>query len=221
LDTTGKPHEAADVGLDIAVAATNLVPVVGGFAAGLITAVENRRSRRVVHVLEKAVKEHGLRIERLEEAAEDGDEAELLAHTLRVALDARSEEKLDVLASIVAAGLRPGSTRADTERFHLLLNLLSGLEGVHIEALMLIGGERQGEGQLAGMTGAGITLETVKLVRSDLADIADAIVSQLEAQGLVRDVTGTIAVRGTKQLAVTPLGQWFLRQLAERATKSA
>jgi hypothetical protein len=213
-------REAAAVGLDLAVAAVNLVPVLGGLADGLIAVEQNRRQRRVIRLLQKAVEDHGVRIEVLEEAIGRDEDAELLSHTIRVALDARSEEKLNVLASIVAAGTQHGPTGSKRERFHLLLNLLAGMEGVHIEALMLIGGQRPGEGQLAGLTGSGMTLETMKLVSADLADIADAVVAQLVAQGLVQDVTGAIAVRGTKHLAVTPLGVWFVRQLVERGTKA-
>lgn len=206
-------QEVEAVGIDLVAAVVSAVPVVGGVIAGLIEAAEDRSRRRVIRMIQKSIEDHGLRLQDLEEAVEREDIAEVIDHSVRVAIDSRAEEKLDVLASIVAAGVLPG---AQVEMSHLLLNLLATLEGVHIQVLMLIGLPRPGGGQLRGKLVVGMEIGQIRRCRPDLAEVVGPVVAHLESQGLVRDVTG-VAFRDARQLAPTELGTWFLRELENRS----
>jgi hypothetical protein len=178
--------EAGHVVTDAATVAVSAIPLVGGPIATAAQAVENRSQRRAVRFLEDVVGSHGVRIDALEAATADERLGDLVDHGVRAASTAWAQEKMELLAGIVAAGLQPGTSGAQVDRAHLLLTLVQSLEAVHIRALMVIGLPRQGVGQLAAQRVTGGVSNDELLGRlPELNGVLDPVLATLEAQGLI------------------------------------
>jgi hypothetical protein len=211
-------REAVAVSSDLALAGLSVIPVVGGPLVGILTAGQNVRNRRALRTLERTVAQHGISIERIEAAMGDEHAGAVVEHALRVATGARSDEKRDLLASVIAdAALNPGNeTRC--ERDHLLLNLIEQLERVHVDILRLIG-EPHSVPHLLGLNAnTGLTSRAIAFVRPDLADVVAPALATLTALGLVTNADG-IGFSGDAPvlLKVTDAGVWVLQSLRARA----
>jgi hypothetical protein len=207
-----KGEEARATAVDVAEVVLAIIPWAGGPIVAAIDAVQERRTRRAVTLMQKALEDYGMRIESLEAIAQDEEQAEVLTHAVQVAMDARTEEKLDALARILA-DCTVGRDRPKMERAHLLLSLLAGLEAPHIEVLAVIGTRHPGQGPLQGQVVLGLNRQGLVLHRPDLADILDPILAALQALGLVANLGSTGSggqIGPTEIYQVTDLGSWFL-----------
>jgi hypothetical protein len=211
-------EEARATAVDVVEVALALIPWAGGAVVAAIDGVQERRIRRAVRLIQKGLEDHGMRLEALEAVSRDEERAEVLAHAVRVAMDSRSEEKLDALARILADSVA-GTDRSTMERAHLLLNLLAGLEGPHIEVLATIGARHPGVGALSGQPVVGLNREGLLLHRPDLGEIIDPVLAALQVLGLVVNLgsTGSGGQIGPPEVfQVTDLGAWLLETLRAR-----
>src|SRR5581483_511745 len=119
--------EAEAILQDLAMAALGIMPVFGSVAVGISQANGNRQ------LLQETVRRHGIEIQKLLHAFSEDRMSEFVNEATSIASKTRSEEKLSLLASILASGIN-----ADVqllEPHFLLLQLITPLEPVHIEIL--------------------------------------------------------------------------------------
>lgn len=199
--------DAARAGANVAL---GMVPVVGPALQGAADAVEGRKQERRVRMLEATAKH--LRIEVDELAARFRDHealAELFLAAWNAAGEARSEAKVRLLSSVLAAAV--AGERLRTPVAHVLVEVVEQLEPVHLQLLADVDELAQQEPptQDDGSPGfAGATPDDVK-ERSELPhDVVLLLVSDLRSKNLIRNAYERTwsGVEGLEAYVLTELG---------------
>lgn len=213
----GPKGEIARTTADLVRAGAAATPLTGVLAE-LSKIPTARRERRWKFFLNELLLSWDLELEELWQAVSDERIATLLEHAQRVAETARSDDKVQVAAKIVASVLRGESSDERVETANVLLQLIQPLEAHHLEVFTVIGSPRPGEGQLAGQTViGGWTMTDLQDRLAHIRDLVPVIVAALTSAGLIID-SGAASVTygglGRHQLGPTDAGAWLLAQLA-------
>jgi hypothetical protein len=213
----GPKGEIARTTADLVRAGAAATPLTGVLAE-LSKIPAARRERRWKFFLNELLLSWDLELEELWQAVFDERIAALLEHAQRVAETARSDDKVQVAAKIVASVLHGESSGERVETANVLLQLIQPLEAHHLEVFTVIGSPRPGEGQLAGQSViGGWTMTDLQDRLAHIRDLVPVIVAALTSAGLIID-SGAASVTygglGRHQLGPTDAGAWLLAQLA-------
>lgn len=207
-------EEISDIITDLTTGVMSVVnPVAGTAATVAVQAYRAHFSRKVSKVLETAVNEHGVAIEQLQAAFSDERLSELIREATEAALNARGEEKLKLLAAIVAGGII-GDDMALTDA-QALIPIIDGLEPVHLETLRKLNDKAgrdtaSGESEHPGLSSSELTQQI-----SQLNLLIRPVVGALTAQGLIENVgPGRMGGIGERERwGITGFGVWLLETL--------
>ena len=144
----------------LAVAAKGLVgtvPIIGGFLVEMLNRVEQREADRQMRFIYKTVRALGGDVELLKRVlSSDEDLAELWVRGLRASEDARTKDKIRLLAQVFVDASEGGRFRISSA--HVVLSAVASLEEVHLEVLadirQLADQPAPTEGKWAGVAGA-------------------------------------------------------------------
>lgn len=196
------------------------VPVVG-----LVLAVrEDRANARRLRLIEETIARLDTSVNELEDRLRtDPDTAEIWARAWNIAAEARSSEKVRVLATVVAAVT--GGERLDASAGNILLSVVEGLEPLHLQTLVDV----DTEGKRAQPTNEGgpervwgarrDVLEKLSGVHPEVLGIA---LADLQAKQLVQNAYANKwgAIEGKEAFVLTTLGNQVRKLMLEIAEEA-
>ena len=192
------------------------VPVVGDALSAAAEIRDERALERRIRFLEDLAGGQADTLERLiERLTEDEDLSDLFWRAWNAAGDARSREKVRVLAAAVAAV--SSGERLSVSSGHVLLGVIETLEPIHLQTMLDIDQLAEqtppiSEGGADGVHGARRTeLENLSTLEPEILGI---VIADLQAKQLVDNAhAGTYAgMEGKEALVLTTLGDQ-VRQL--------
>jgi hypothetical protein len=196
----------------LAVAAKGLlgtVPIIGGFLVEVLNRVEQREADRQTRFIYETVRALGGDVESLRQLVDsDEDLAELWIRGFRASEDARTRDKLRLLAQVwvdASQGGRPPISSA-----HVVLSAVASLEEIHLEVLAdiryLADQPPPTEGDFAGLVGA--HPEALEQRSRHDPDVLRMVLNDLAGKHLIRNtLVGTFGgMEGMEMWALTDLG---------------
>jgi hypothetical protein len=208
--STGLPAERA---LDVAAVLANLVPLIGGSVANIISGISGgRREQRVLAVIQAVSDDlRDFHSKVSEEYVKTEDFEELLENTARRAAQERSEEKRQLYGRFLTTAIKhPGGDYEEQ------LRVLKTLEEISLDHLQIILALSQ-----TPESGLGIVGSPIQTLRKRLPSYSEAQIEQLVSELNERRLTSLSSLRGMMtpqgaadlRHAVTPYGKRFLSYL--------
>ncbi len=189
---------------------------------GLVLDVrEERANERRLRLIEETITRLDVSLETLEARLRtDGDAAELWARAWDIAAEARSSEKVRVLATVVAAVT--SGERLESSAGNILLSVVEQLEPLHLQTLVDVDAQAKTqppmeEGGPEGVWGARRkALEEMSGVPPEVLGIA---LADLQAKQLVQNAFANKwgAIEGKEAFVLTTLGDEVRRLMMEVA----
>ncbi len=207
---------AKDVATEAASVGLGMVPIVGPALVGIANVKAKRELDRRLAMLDETVASLREDVEQLAERLADDDQlAELFLRGWGLAGEARTHEKIRILAHVVAAAVR--GERVSVSTGHVVMGVLESLEALHLQTLVDVERESRkepppSEDGSPGRRGAKPeTLEQASTLHPDVLRIA---LADLEAKQLIRNAwIGTWGwMEGRVAYILTSLGE-EVRQL--------
>lgn len=196
------------------------VPVVG-----LVLGVrEDRANERRLRLIEETIGRLDTSVNELEDRLRtDPDTAEIWARAWNIAAEARSNAKVRVLATVVAAVT--GGERLDASAGNILLSVVEGLEPLHLQTLVDVDAEGRkappmNEGGPERVRGASRdALEKLSGVHPEVLGIA---LADLQAKQLVQNAYANKwgAIEGKEAFVLTTLGNQVRKLMLEIADEA-
>ena len=209
----GPKHEARRIGLDLFKAALQEVPG-GNIALAFENAADAHRRRRRDYFIDQLLTSMDEELAGLHDEVSAERISDLVEHGLREAEKARSDEKIRLLAKVVAAGSRPDRGVVHVDQAHFVLDIVSNLEAPHIEVLRLVAGlTDKSPGNYQHFTGMWTT-QGIQTAFPELGDLVVPVLATLLASGLVRNNQAGASIIN-EAWTVTAIGEWVLQRLAE------
>lgn len=190
----------------------NWIQALGGVAqlGHAVWAVQKGRAARFGEFLCEA---SSCQVEDLARLAhEDEALASLVYEGLEAAMRASTEDKLRLLAAVVADGFRDDGARVD--ELELLLRTASALEPLHVRVLASLAQPRPDRFAGRPMVGATRERDLDRLIDPDRSGLTKPVLLTLQAQGLVVDEGNTV-YEYTPTWLPSIYGFRFLRYLGE------
>jgi hypothetical protein len=216
-EVAGPPSLADDVLAVMAKGLFGAVPGIGGILVEIANRFEQREQDRRVRYVEETVRALDGDVELLKRLlSSDEDLAELFLRGFRVSADARTKDKIRLLAQVFVDAIAGGRSRISSA--HVVLSAAASLEEVHLQVLadirQLADQPAPTEGKWAGVAGA--QPETLEQ-RSRLdPDVLNMVLNDLAGKQLIRsnylDVYGQ-AGPSSQARVLTPLGEIVSRIL--------
>jgi hypothetical protein len=173
-----------DVAREVAATLAEKVPVVGT----ALRTVSNRAAERRLRLMEQTLHRLDLSFEELNERLRDDEDlAELVGRAFNIVAEARSDEKVRVLAAVVASAVR--GERVDVSTAHVLMGVLQQLEPVHLQTLVDVDNEaaRAHEGPDPG-TPRGAQRQDLEELSTIDGQVLAVVLADLEAKQLIQNV---------------------------------
>lgn len=200
----------AERALDVAATVANLIPLIGGPVASILSSISGgRKEQRILEVIQGVSEDlRDFQSTAAEEYVKTEDFEELLENTLRIAAQERIEQKRRLFRNIVTRAIKhPGSDYEEQLRF---VKTLEDLSLGHLVILLAL--------TMQPEPGLGIVGSPMQTLTQRVPDCAEAEIEHLVNELNDRGITSLNSLRvmmtahGAADLrhAVTPYGQRFL-----------
>ena len=204
--------ELAAVIADVATAAAQLTPVTA-VAAGLVTAVRDRKMRRRLLFIEALLEHHAAAIDDLRRCLSEDRVLEVLSAALTASEESHTDDKVMMLAEIAGETIRPDAGEAKVDAGQYLVDVIAALEPVDVVALQAVARPRGGAGQFAGhRVIGGLTAADIGEITRQQTDLINVALARLTAAGLIENqATGRYGGNGpSESYGPTPAGEWVV-----------
>jgi hypothetical protein len=204
-----------DVAKEVATRQGEKVPVIGT----ALRVREHRKQERRLRLIEVALQKLNFTVEEWDARLQDnGDLAELLGRAWDIVAEARSNEKVRLLANVVAAVT--AGERLDVQVGHVILGVIAELEPLHFQTLVHVDTEAQtpppmDDGGKEGVWGARRdVLEQLSGIDPEVLGIA---LGDLEGKRLIQNAYDKTygGMEGKEAFVLTTLGDEVRKLLLE------
>jgi hypothetical protein len=222
-EVRGNPPTLAAAALAVVFkGALGAVPVIGGALIEAVNRVEQREQERRMRYVEETLRALGGDVELLKQlVTSDEDLAELWLRGLRASADARTKDKIRLLAQVFVDASQGGRSRISSA--HVVLSAVANLEEVHLKVLAdirhLADQPAPTEGKYEGLAGA--QAEAIEQQSKPAPDVLRMVLNDLAGKHLIRDtmVHTFGGDEGMEAWVLTDLGTLVGRLLTEVAAK--